>query len=402
MLSLEEMDRLLLTWDERLRRIEENLLAIESDPAYLTLIGPGSHGRYDGISKQRLDDVQQELSALFADLSRLRSIIEQAHEAREAIRGKLWGKEEKLSWMEGLLLGPSISRGDEPRPLEDRSLLDSSPHARSIRPEVLLNEMILRFDEAKRILLSVWNAWKQVEPSVQKMEEQLRLFEVSASQLHLASGSLDGLVSLRAEVARLRSLAARDPLTAPQDLETHLTTRYQILRANLQNLRAHRDHAREHLVLAQKKLTELQHRSEKLSKLTTTVFRNLALGPEAPSLAPDTAPLEILSRALEALHAPGAWLSTHRIDAWFADATVLQNNLVRTEITVQKLLDAGPELAGRFSARRAQLSQFQARGYRIPEEVVHCIHTIEGLLAEKPLPVGRVAAYMELLDNAMR
>ncbi len=166
MLPLEVIDQMLSAWDERLRRVDENLLALDSDPAYQMVAGPTGRDRYDGGSRQQISEALEELSSLFSDLEKLREVIEQARGVRASLKGLLWGKDEKIAQIEGLLMGPSITRGVEQKPIERRSLLDEGSRARAIAPEALLAEMVSRYEASRDALLSVWRAWQSVEPAV--------------------------------------------------------------------------------------------------------------------------------------------------------------------------------------------------------------------------------------------
>jgi hypothetical protein len=400
-LTLDEIDSLLLAWNERLRRIDDNLLALEADPAYLTLIGPGERNRYDGVSARKLREVQQELSSLFADQARLREVIEQARTLRGAIRGRLWGKDERLTTIEGLLLGPSVLRGSEPRPLERRSLLDEAPHARSVAPELLLHEMAQRFENAQDALLSVWRAWQAIEPSVLRAEKRLHAVDEAVTRLGISPGSVEGLVGLRAEVSRLRTQVSRDPLGATTDLEGRLAPRFQIVEGILASLDARRQKAEEQLRRAREALASLERRHDQASARWGSLQEQIELGPAATGFSRIAEELAALSAALRELEAPGGWSNREAAERWQARAEELRGRLERLDQQAGTLLAAGPEIAGRLAARRAQIESFRGRGAAVPEEVLACIRRIEELLARRPLPVGRAASLLDLLDRAM-
>ncbi len=400
-LSLDTIDQLLQAWDERLQRIDENLLALEADPAYQMLIGPGERSRYDGASARRLRETQQELAALFADQGRLRGVIEQARALREGVRSKLWGKDEKLLTIEGLLVGPSVPRGHEPHPLERRSLLDEAPHERSIAPEALLFEMAQRFELARDALLSVWRAWQALEPAVLRVEQRLLAVDEAVARLGLAPGAIEGLVGLRTEVSRLRTQAARDPLGASPDLEARLAPRFQIVEGTLAGLAPRQQKIAGQARRFQEQLVALEQLHREATGRWRLARERLALGPAAATLALPSGALTALAAALEALQAPGGWATPGAIDRWSTEAEALRQQLVRLDQQARALLAAEPELTGRLAARRAQLASYRARGVRIPAEVDRCLQQIEEALGQRPLPVGRAASLMDLLDRAM-
>jgi predicted nucleic acid-binding Zn-ribbon protein len=401
MRSLETIDQMLRAWDDRLHRVEQNLLGLEADPAYLTLIGPGERSRYDGVSARRIREVEQELAALYADLARLQQVIQQAHETRAAVRPRLWGQDEKLQTLEALLLGPSVPRGQEPHPLEQRSLLDTPAHERAIPPEALLQQMVRRFQDTRDALLAVWRAWQAIEPAVQRTEERLKAIEHAVSTMGLPPGTIDGLVALRAEVHKLHARAARDPLGAPTDLEARLAPRFLLVEGVLATLALRHARALEKLGNAREQLAALQARHREVSSRWVALQQRVALGPAAATLLPPLQELQALDASLASLLAPGGWSTPNLLERWNSQAAALAARLDGAEQKLRLLDAASHDLPGRLSARRAQLQRYRDRGVSIPPSVLDCVDQIQQLLAREPVPLGLVAAHMDLLDKAM-
>jgi hypothetical protein len=395
MRSLETIDQMLRAWDDRLHRVEENLLGLEADPAYQTLIGPGERSRYDGVSARRIREVEQELAALYADLARLRQVIQQAHETRAAVRPRLWGQDEKLQTLEALLLGPSVPRGQEPHPLEQRSLLDTPAHERAIPPEALLQQMARRFQDTRDALLTVWRAWQAIEPAVQRTEGRLQAIDHKVSTMGLPPGTIDGLVALRAEVHKLHARAARDPLGAPTDLEARLAPRFLLVEGALATLAPRHARTLEQLGKAREQLAALQARHREVSSRWGALQQRVALGPAAATILPPPQELQALDEAL-------AWSTPGLLDRWHAQAAALAARLDGVELKLRLLDGASHDLPGRLSARRAQLQRYRERGLSIPPSILDCIDQIQQLLAREPVPLGLVAAHMDLLDKAMK
>ncbi|MCS6901979.1 MAG: hypothetical protein RMJ98_20420 [Myxococcales bacterium] len=400
-LTLDQLDHLLLTWEERLHRIDDSLLALEADPAYQTLIGPGERNRYDGISARKLRDVQQELTSLFADQATLREIIDQARSLRSTLRGRIWGKDDQLTAIEGLLLGPSISRSPAPPPLEQRSLLAQVPYARSVTPETLLQEMVQRFEHARDALLAVWHAWQAIEPAVLRAEERLRSIDESVAHMGLTPSSVEGLVGLRAEISRLRTKVARDPLGATTDLDGRLAPRFQLVEGVLASLKARQRKVEEQLLRSRESLTTLEQRYAALQALWKEAREQIELGPAAARIPTIGQELASLAAALEELNAPGGWSNREAIERWVSRREKLQEQIQRLDRQARTLLTARQEVTGRFAEKSARIESLRGRGVVIPEQVTSCLHRLEELLAQRPLPVGRAASLLDLLDQAV-
>lgn len=400
-LPLEAIDRLLSAWDERLARIDENLVALDSDPAYQMVSGTTGRDRYDGRSRQLVSEALDELATLFSDLERLRAVIDQARAVRASLKGMLWGKDEKSAQIEALLLGASVSRGVELRPLERRSLLDEGPRARAISPEALLAEMVRRYEAARDALLSVWRAWQALEPAVQRIEEQLRSIDEGVARLGLAATSVDGLVALRAEVARARSQAARDPLGTRSDFDARLTPRFQILRGTLANLETRRQQTSQTLASAEHDLLALHQLHRDAAARWDQLAASVELGPAALALLPPAADFDSLDAALAELKAPGGFQRMEILDTWRPRLESMRERLTRADRRARALLAAGADLQGRLSARRAQVASLTARGQAPAPAVARCLDEVAALLGSRPAALGRAASRLEQVDRAL-
>ena len=113
MITLEQADELLSAWDERLRRVDENLLALEGDATYQMLAGrAGRRASLEGVTRAQVDPALDAVGQLFDDRERLRVVIDRARELRAGLSSMtFWGKDEKLRELERLLSGRSIVTG---------------------------------------------------------------------------------------------------------------------------------------------------------------------------------------------------------------------------------------------------------------------------------------------------
>src|SRR5262249_18049380 len=154
---LEQIDLLLAAWDERLRRMDENLVALESEAIHQILAGKaGKRPSLEGVTKERVAPALDAVSELVEDRARLTTLVVQAKEGRASISAlAFWDKEEKIKEIHRLLRGTSIELGQKVVALSERNLLDQSYHDVFIEPEQLLARMAARFTDARTVLLAV-------------------------------------------------------------------------------------------------------------------------------------------------------------------------------------------------------------------------------------------------------
>src|SRR5258706_9555766 len=77
------IDALLAAWDERLRRADENLLALEAEPTYQMLAGPGDlHATLEGTTRTRVEPALGALTELFEHRARLTEVLDRAKAIR--------------------------------------------------------------------------------------------------------------------------------------------------------------------------------------------------------------------------------------------------------------------------------------------------------------------------------
>ena len=80
---LEQIDLLLAAWDERLRRMDENLVALESEAIYQMLAGKaGKRAALEGVTRERVDPALDAVTELFENRERLTAVVAKAKEVR--------------------------------------------------------------------------------------------------------------------------------------------------------------------------------------------------------------------------------------------------------------------------------------------------------------------------------
>ena len=223
---LEQIDLLLAAWDERLRRMDENLVALESEAIYQILAGKaGKRPALEGATKERVGPALDAVSELFENRERLAAVVAKAKEVRATISAlTFWEKDEKIAEIHRLLRGTSIELGQKVVALSERNLLDQGYHDVLIDPEQLLAPMATRFQEARTMLLAVSRAWEALDPAMARIEGEMtrparpRRRSPARAQ-HRAPKDLAELTEAEAELALLRARVAKDPLGAQGGVE---------------------------------------------------------------------------------------------------------------------------------------------------------------------------------------
>src|SRR5262249_16828931 len=113
--ALEQIDLLLSAWDERLRRMDENLVALESEAIYQILAGKaGKRAELAGVTKDRVSPALDGVTELFENRDRLAAIVTRAREVRESISSlTFWETDDKIAQVHRLLRGTSIELGQK-------------------------------------------------------------------------------------------------------------------------------------------------------------------------------------------------------------------------------------------------------------------------------------------------
>src|SRR5262249_38675364 len=112
---IEQIDLLLAAWDERLRRMDENLVALESEAIYQILAGKaGKRPTREGVTKARVGPALDAVTELFENRERLSAVVAKAREVRGSISMvTFWENDDKIAEIFRLLRGTSIELGQK-------------------------------------------------------------------------------------------------------------------------------------------------------------------------------------------------------------------------------------------------------------------------------------------------
>jgi hypothetical protein len=400
---LEQIDLLLAAWDERLRRMDENLVALESEAIYQILAGKaGKRPQLEGATKERVGPALDAVSELFENRERLAAVVAKAKEVRESISAlTFWEKDDKIAEIYRLLRGTSIELGQKVVALSQRNLLDQSFHEVMIDPEQLLAQMASRFQEARIVLLAVSQAWEALDPAMTGIERELTLLRDLASELSpQAKGPPPELAEADAELARLRARVAKDPLGAQGGVEREIAPRLAALRARLEAERAARSRVQAGIVEAHDLRRRLAEGHERAARLGDEARREIA-GAAVARLTP-VVDGTLVSGLDEWLGKIEGTVSARRwspaevgLQRWRAAAEQYLAADAAAAAEAEALLGRRGELAGRLSARRAQAAALAARGMAIDPGSEARAREAESWLRQRPLPLEEATRAVE-------
>jgi hypothetical protein len=410
---LEQTDLLLLAWDERLRRMDENLVALESEAIYQILAGKaGKRPALEGVSKDRVGPALDAVSELFENRERLAAIVAKAKEVRASISSlAFWEKDDKIHEIDRLLRGTSIELGQKVVALSERNLLDQSFHEIFIDPEQLLAQMAVRFQEARTVLLAVSHAWEALDPEMTKIEETMRALHALAADLMPAARTtlaneppkeMAELTAAEAELSLLRARVAKDPLGAESGVE-QIKPRLVALRARLDRVMEARSRVEAALAGARDLRRRLAEGHERALRLIGEARREIADRVEPPVL--DQA---LLTGLDEWLHKIEGTVEGRRwspaevgLTRWRAIAEEYYATDGAAAATAEARLARRGELAGRLSARRAQAAALGARGLVLDPSFEAQAREAEALLHRRPVPLDEAARAVDAYDAAV-
>jgi hypothetical protein len=412
-MSVEAVDRMLAEWEERLRRVDESLLALEAEPTYQMLAprpGPASSQaarvRLEGETKRVVEPALEALTELFEQRGRLTEVLDRAKEVRASMSGlAFWANDEKEREIQALLHGPSIELPPQTTPLARRALLDPGAHDVRVVPEQLLGAMAAAFERARDAVVSVQHAWERLEPSMAAVAQRVSDARAAAESLGVEPGVHDELAAVERDLESVRVRVARDPLGTSADVEARLVPRVESVTSRLADLVALRDRVNDGTARARAELDELRHTHARALDAVTRLPHEIhgAIAPGAPvddglveGLAPWLDKIEDAARA-------GRWPTAEvGLAKWREAAGAYRSNDGKIAGAFEKVIGRREELAGRLSARRAQAAALAARGVVIETVAEQAAREAERLLVERPTHLARATEAVEKYERLVR
>jgi len=412
--ALEQIDELLLAWDERLRRMDENLVALESEAIYQILAGKaGKRPALEGVTRERVGPALDAVTELFENRERLTAVVEKAREVRASISPlTFWESDEKMAEILRLLRGASIDLGQKVVALKERSLLDVGYHDVLIAPEQLLAEMVTRFDEARQTLLGVSRAWESLEAEMAQIEAKVEVLRKAAEEVYPRTrgpfvaespAELQELGEVEVLVTRLQARVTRDPLGAEGTVRGEIGPRLHALAVRLEAAVSARRRVRGALADARAALKRLHDDHARALALFDRLRRELT----GDGVGRVPAPLDdglvgglvAWLAKLEGTVEAQRWSPAEVGLARFQEAALREHGAdAATIAAAESLLGRPAELSGRFEARRAQAAALAARGRPLPEGAEGLAREAEALLRRRPVPIDEATRAVEAYD----
>src|SRR5262245_54152630 len=128
-MTLDDIDRALADWQERLARVDENLIALDGEPTCELL----EKSELEGVTKERVTPALAAMRELFAQRTALNNVLDRARALR-ASTPRHWPSARGLAEIEQLLRGPSIKLPPVRTPLAQRGLLTAAQREDAICP----------------------------------------------------------------------------------------------------------------------------------------------------------------------------------------------------------------------------------------------------------------------------
>jgi hypothetical protein len=402
----EDLDQVIAAWDERLRRVDENLIALEADPTY-QMLGGSARATLRGKTKDRVVPALEALGELFEHRERLNTVVVRAKELRAEV--SFWNKDEKLAEIAALLGGPSITLGTRQLPVAQRNLLDPATTDVAVVPEELLSEMVRAYQVARDAVAEVAAAWARVEPRLLELEREVALVTDEATglgQIELTRGPLERVT---AELARVRGLVSTDPLAVDGAVDAAIVTPLRELRASLAELAGHkatvtRGFGQADALLAS--LDEAVSESTKAASRAEREFSGFSVSASARSgrqeiilgLRPWR---EKIAAAAAAGHFRSASVGLTR---WLEVARGVLEAEREVVTTARQAEATRTELEGRLSARRAQAAALIARGPggAASAELDELARKADRALQNRPTDLAEARRQVDRYESAVR
>jgi len=401
--TLDEIDRALADWKARRQRIDDNLMALETDPACMLLEQASAAGTtvgLDGITRDRVVPALAAMRELFAQRTLLDGVIEKATSLRAGIN-RLWPGDGPKE-IDRLLHGASIALPPVETPLARRGLLDAAETTTAISPDQLLAAMTAAFDAARDAVASVSQAWDRLTPAITATEaDAAKLADLAAD---LGDDATAELASVRAEIDAVRTRVARDPLGASDALTRDVAARITALSARLESLATTRATVEADRQRAARLLADIRSTHAAAVDAAARASAEITGGPRAEPVAEDRiAGLAEWFATLDATVTARRWeAASVGLDRWTAAATPLLAEDTAARDAALGGLAHRDELVGRLAARRQQAKTLAARGHALPASIDSLAEQAAAALAARPCAIDECDRLVAQFERALR
>jgi hypothetical protein len=393
-MTLEEIDRALSSWNQRLAAIADNLLELQSDPTYRVLAGAdgATPVLLTGDSAKRVTPALKAIETIFHQFSLLQAAIDRAAQLRKELR-PVFGRDQTLREVEAMLTGASIQLPADALSLRERTLLSGAQGTLAMKPEHLLASMAKAFTEARDAVLLVSGTWDELAHEVNAAETRMRQLQGAAEsgEVRRALGEAEKALGAIKEQVQSDPLAARELLRSELLPSLAEAAREVELRSRVQQL----------LVEAHAMLERLRELESGICAAMATRREKIS-GNGVPLPAAQPTPSEALSAWLERLKArcgdETAETIARGLENWRTAMNKATEDGVHALQQERAPLEMRSELRGRLDALKAK-----ARVYGVAEDaaLAGLARQAEGLLYTKPTDLTRSAAAVEAYERGL-
>lgn len=346
-MTLDDIDRLLGDWQARRQRIDDDVVALETDPVYTVL--EQAQG-LEGLTRERVGPALAAMTELFAMRSTFDDVLGRALGLRARVHRMWLGR--RLRELEAVLAGPPAG-------------------------EQLLDAMARACEMARAAAAAVGAAWDQTRPALDRARADAHRHAAAATELGVL------LPALEADIDAVEALLARDPLGATEALAA-VTARIAALAGQLDAARTRRQQADAALADVRAAHADAQ-----------------AAAALAAGLTPPTAVAEPVSDAQIAALASGA-TDDPRFEGWLEAARRLAVEERATAQALRAVVDRREALRGRLEARREQVRVLRGRGLAVPAIADRQLDEAAHLLAVHPCVLAEAEAAIVALETTVR
>lgn len=402
--TLEQIDRELVDWQNRLASATQNLIDLDDVPAYRRLRGePGLPSlALAGVTAAKAPQALAALGRIWQSLQILNEVVNRAVEQRKALP-RFWTSDSSLQQIADLLHGASVPLAPEQTPLEQRDLFGAAEKSRFTSPEKLLLEMSQTFLQARDVIVAIDGAWNRLTPALEFADREAAQLEQIATTL--GENESPELTTLRARIAQLRTRVETDPLGTDADLGRDIAPLLQRVRGYLQEQANQIAHLRSGLTQARTILEEMTD-LEAQALQTWEACRSRVVHPAGLCAPPDAGALAEMRSWLETLEMAvqqGRWKPVPvGLGRWLERAEAFRVSAQTALEAARAPLETLAELRGRLSSLRAKAQSFHARGQNLDPALPSLAEQAEHLLKQTPAEVDRagglVAEYERRLN----
>jgi hypothetical protein len=391
--NLEQLDELLHRYTEAEQRIAGTLVELEARPTYKLIMS----GPQRGATGARLQAAIASVPELWRAFDSLRDVLARARTVRGTGRRVTDDEREHL---EVLLAGPSILVDVEQLPVEQRTLLGATEKQTWLSPEQLLAQMSATFDTVAEGVAAVEQVWRDIVPRLDAANGALTQLDQTATGL----GATDepSLATLRDAIGAVERTLAEDPLGLGANATAQLDAAVAIAQARVHELATGQSSLEQDLERATALLGELRRlRAEVHAAAGETAAKFTACRVvEAPAAALLDGPDGIGSDLDEVRSLRAAWQrQRRRLDAWFARAEPLAEQLRRDLVTTRAPLERRDELRGLLAAYRAKAGD---TGVAEDERIAALSRAAHQQLHTAPTDLPRAEELVQALAAALR